>query len=101
MPHAPFAAETLHHEQRNGCTISNGHDAPRSAVSMHHPVRRIQYEHCFYFLLTEDKHPDRMEFPMFMIAAMLPRLDTDDIRIGCSVNRSTDGKNHFVLLRRK
>lgn len=41
MPHAPFAAETLHHEQRNGCTISNGHDAPRSAVSMHHPLRRI------------------------------------------------------------
>ena len=36
-----FAAETLHHEQRNGCTISNGHDAPRPAVSMHHPSRRI------------------------------------------------------------
>ena len=59
------------------------------------------YEHCFYFLLTEDKYPDRMEFPMFMIAAMLPKLDTNDIRIGCSVERSTDGKNHFALLRRK
>ena len=68
-----------------------------------HDIPELQkgYEHCFYFRLTEDKHPDRMEFPMFMIAAMLPRLDTDDIRIGCSVNRSTDGKNHFVLLRRK
>ena len=65
------------------------------------PEMQKGYEHCFYFLLTEDKHPDRMEFPMFMIAAILPRLDTDDIRIGCSVNRSTDGKNHFVLLRRK
>ena len=42
MSRAPFAAETLHHEQRNGCTISNGHDAPRPAVSMHHPSRRIQ-----------------------------------------------------------
>ena len=68
-----------------------------------HDIPELQkgYEHCFYFRLTEDKHPDRMEFPMFMIAAMLPRLDTDDIRLGCSVNRSTDGKNHFVLLRRK
>ena len=42
MGHAPFAAEMLHHEQRNGCTISNGHDAPRPAVSLHHPPRRIQ-----------------------------------------------------------
>lgn len=59
------------------------------------------YEHCFYFMLTENKHPDSMEFPMFMIAAMLSKLDTDDIRIGCSVNRSDDGQNHFSLLRRK
>ena len=42
MAHAPFAAETLHHEQRNECTISNGHDAPRPAVNAHHPPRRIQ-----------------------------------------------------------
>ena len=65
------------------------------------PEMQKGYEHCFYFLLTEDKHPDRMEFPMFMIAAMLPKLDAEDIRIGCSVNRSDDGKNHFLLLRRK
>ena len=65
------------------------------------PELQKGYEHCFYFLLTEDKYPDRMEFPMFMIAAMLPKLDTNDIRIGCSVERSTDGKNHFALLRRK
>ena len=65
------------------------------------PILQKGYEHCFYFMLTERKHPDRMEFPMFMIAAMLPKLDADDIRIGCSVNRSDDGKNHFVLLRRK
>ena len=65
------------------------------------PELQKGYEHCFYFLLTEEKHPDRMEFPMFMIAAMLPKLDSDDIRIGCSVNRSDDGQNHFPLLRRK
>ena len=65
------------------------------------PELQKGYEHCFYFQLTEEKNPDRMEFPMFMIAAMLPKLDTDDIRIGCSVNRSDDGQNHFVLLRRR
>lgn len=41
MSRAPFAAETLHHEQRSVCTISSGHDAPRPAVSMHHLPRRI------------------------------------------------------------
>ncbi|MBQ3552410.1 MAG: MerR family transcriptional regulator [Clostridia bacterium] len=65
------------------------------------PELQKGYEHCFYFLLTEEKHPNKMEFPMFMIAAMLPKLDTDDIRFGCSVEHSNDGQNHFVLLRRK
>ena len=65
------------------------------------PELQKGYEHCFYFLLTEEKYPDRMEFPVFMIAAMLPKLDSEDIRIGCSVNRSDDGQNHFALLRRR
>lgn len=65
------------------------------------PELQKGYEHCFYFMLTENKHPDRMEFPMFMIAAMLSKLDTDDIRIGCSVDCSDDGQNHVSLLRRK
>ena len=42
MSRAPFATETLHHEQRSVCTISSGHDAPWPAVSMHHLPRRIQ-----------------------------------------------------------
>ncbi len=65
------------------------------------PELRKEYEYCFYFLLTEEKHPSRMEFPMFMIAAMLPKLDSEDIRIGCSVERSDDDRNHFILLCRK
>ena len=65
------------------------------------PELQKGYEHCFYFNLAEEKYSDDLEFPMFMVAAMLPRLDSDDIRIGCSVERSNDGRNHFVLLRRK
>ena len=59
------------------------------------------YEYCFYFHLTEEKYRNGLEFPMFMIAAMLPQLDSDHVSIGCSINHSEDGQNHFALLRRK
>lgn len=64
------------------------------------PVLEKGYEHCFYFRLTEEKRSTGAEFPMFMLAAMLPRLDLDHIRIGCSINHSDDGQNYFALLRR-
>ena len=59
------------------------------------------YEHCLYFQLTEEKYPKGLEFPMFMVAAMLPKLDSEYKSFGCSVDHSDDGQNHFVLLRRK
>ena len=59
------------------------------------------YDYCFFFKLTEDKYRESLEFPMFMIATMLPRVDTDAITMGCSVERSDDGQNHFTLMRRK
>lgn len=65
------------------------------------PPLRSGYDYCFCFDLTEDKCRDGLEFPMFMIAAMLPRLEDEDITLGCSVERSRDGENHFTLLRRK
>ena len=58
-------------------------------------------DYCFFFKLTADKYLDGLEFPMFMIAAMLPRVDAEEIAMGCSVERSTDGQNHFILMRRK
>lgn len=64
------------------------------------PELQTGYEHCFYFRLTGEKYSNGLEFPMFMIAAMLPKLDMDNISIGCSVNHSEDGQNHFLLLRR-
>ena len=66
-------------------------------------IPRLQtgWEYCFHFRLTEEKHPKGLEFPMFMIAAMLPKLDSDDTSIGCSVEHSDDGQNHFALLRRR
>ena len=58
-------------------------------------------DHCFYFELTEEKYGEGLEFPMFMIATMLPRVDADELAMGCNIKRSTDGQNHFILMRRK
>ena len=59
------------------------------------------YDYCFLFKLTEGKYSEGLEFPMFMIATMLPRVDADELGMGCSIQRSQDGQNHFELLRRK
>lgn len=68
------------------------------------PALEKGYEYCFYFRLTDEKHPkDGLEFPMFMIAVMYPKLgaDANDISLGCNIERSSDGQNYFALLRRK
>lgn len=55
----------------------------------------------FHFCLTEEKQTEGLEFPLFMIAAMLPKMDSPDISVGCSIEKSEDGLNHFTLLRRE
>lgn len=58
------------------------------------------YNYCFFFKLTDDKYTEGLEFPLFMIGTMLPRVDADEISISCIIERSTDGQNHFSLLRK-
>lgn len=65
------------------------------------PPMSADYDYCFCFRLTEDKYGEEIEFPIFMIAAMLSRVDADHIAMGCEIQRSTDGENHFTLLGRK
>ena len=65
------------------------------------PSLEAEYAYGFYFRMTEEKHTDGLEFPLFMIAAMLPKLDSPEISVGCSIEKSEDGVNHFTLLRRK
>jgi len=65
------------------------------------PKLEVGYVYGFHFRLTEEKQPAGLEFPLFMIAAMLPQLDSPDISVGCSIDKSEDGVNHFHLLRRK
>lgn len=54
-----------------------------------------------HFRLTEGKQTDGLEFPLFMIASMLPNMDSPEISVGCSIEKSEDGWNHFTLLRRE
>ena len=65
------------------------------------PKLEEDYAYGFSFRLTEEKHTDGLEFPLFMIAAMLPKLDSPAISVGCSIEKSEDGVNRFTLLRRK
>lgn len=59
------------------------------------------YAYGFHFRLTEEKQTEGLEFPLFMIAAMLPKMDSLEVSVGCSIEKSEDGRNHFTLLRRK
>ena len=67
------------------------------------PAMGVGSRYCFAFHLTEDKYQESLEFSMFMIAAMLPKMDADaeEIEMGCSIKHSDDGQNHFALLRKK
>ena len=58
-------------------------------------------DYCFFFQMTEEKVGDGLEFPMFMIAAMLPKVDADEVTMSCIVRPSIDDQNHFSLLCRK
>ena len=82
MAHAPFAAETLHHEQRNECTISNGHDAPRPAVNAHHPPRRIHlgFWSILYILIMVASVMGMVVGCLYLIDVLVPRFRIEEYK---------------------
>ena len=42
-----------------------------------------------------------MAFPLFMIGAMIFRHNVEDVNMGCNVEESSDGMNHFIMTRGK
>ena len=58
-------------------------------------------DHIFRFRLKEVRSADDMSFPMFLFGALLTKQDLGDVSVSCEIERSDDGKNHVVLLRRK
>lgn len=65
------------------------------------PQMEKDMDYCFFILLNEEKYSDGIDFPMFMLGAILPKMGSQGISIGCSVEKSTDGQNHFALKYRK
>lgn len=58
-------------------------------------------EYCLKFHMKHAKLPDDFSFALFMVGAMITKHGAGDILMGCSLNESADGQNHFALLRRK
>ena len=65
------------------------------------PSLETSNQYCFRILLKGDLYENDLSFSMFMLGAMLLKYQTDDIIMGCAVERSPDGKNHFALMRKK
>lgn len=65
------------------------------------PAPEHGQEYCLHFLLKEDSYREDISFPIFMLAAMILHKGAAEVLMGCSVQRSEDGKNHFALMRRK
>jgi len=55
-------------------------------------------EYCLHFLLADPLYDMGLPFPLFMLAAMIVKKGITDVTMGCSVEKSTDGQNHFRLL---
>lgn len=65
------------------------------------PPMTMGKDYCFFFRLSEKKNSLSLEFPLFMIGAMLLRTDSEQMVRGCCIRGSEDGQNHFALLRKK
>lgn len=58
-------------------------------------------DYCFSLRLREDKYTEELSFPLFMLGTMLLRKGDAEVYMGCNVEKSEDGKNHFTLMRKK
>lgn len=58
-------------------------------------------EYCFLFRMKEGKYKEDISFPMFMLGAMVVRKGESEVCMGCSVEKSSDMQNHFLLMRKK
>ena len=57
-------------------------------------------DYCFWFRLKNKESSNDLSFPLYMVGAMLQRGYGSETSMSCSVDSSTDGQNHFTLLRR-
>ncbi|MBQ7001327.1 MAG: MerR family transcriptional regulator [Oscillospiraceae bacterium] len=65
------------------------------------PPLESDREYCLSFHLKEGNYREDISFPLFMLSAMILHKGAAEVLMGCAVERSTDGENHFALMRRK
>lgn len=58
-------------------------------------------DYTFFFRLNEESYREDIAFPMLMMGAMILKKGETQVCMGCSVERSNDGKNHFALMKKK
>lgn len=65
------------------------------------PALEDDGDYCFCFRLKEGKYTEDFSFGLYMMGAMLLRKGNAKVRMGCSVEKSSDQQNHFFLMRKK
>ena len=55
-------------------------------------------EYCLRFFMPQEQ---TLSFPLFMLAAMILKKDAAGISMGCMLDNSEDGENHFLLMVKK
>ena len=65
------------------------------------PAPEQGLEHCCWFRLKEENLREDISFPLYMLGALLLKMDLTGICMSCSVEKSEDDENHFTLLRKK
>lgn len=54
-----------------------------------------------YFLCFQMPETQTLSFVLLMLAAMIVKKDAAGISMGCGMEKSEDGENHFLLMRKK
>ncbi len=65
------------------------------------PPLELGKDYCFQFLLTDGYNRENISFPLFMIGTMIARGTSPEIPMSCTVDKSNDGRNHFLLVAKK
>lgn len=65
------------------------------------PLMEAGGDYTFFFRLNEESYREDIAFPMLMMGAMILKKGETQVCMGCSVEHSDDGQNHFALMKKK
>lgn len=66
------------------------------------PELKAEEEYCFDLRLSAALYrEEEVSYPLFLLGALILRRDAEEVCMSCTVDRSGDEQNHFVVLRKK